>query len=118
MAIDDYRRRELCCRLFVTHTADSLPNDVETLQTMLLAEQAARIAAEVKGRNAEAELRSRELFIEQQKFIIAKLRHEKFGQSAERHAVIEQLELGLADMEEDASEAEAAAARGPRQSTL
>src|SRR5215510_7245639 len=109
MAIDDYRRRELCCRLFVTHTADSLPHDIETLHTMLLAEQAARIAAEVKAHNAEAELRSRELLIEQQKFIIAKLRHEKFGQSAERHVVIEQLELGLADMEEDASEAEAVA---------
>src|SRR5262249_50875175 len=50
-----------------------------------------------------------ELLIEKMKFTIAKLRHERFGQSAERSAVLEQLELSLADMEEDASQAEAAA---------
>src|SRR5258707_8093065 len=69
---------------------------------MLLAERAARTAA-------EAQARHRALLIEQMKFTIAKLRHERFGQSSERSAVLEQLELRLADMEEDASEAEAAA---------
>jgi transposase len=53
--------------------------------------------------------RHRALLIEQMKFTIAKLRHEKFGQSSERGALLEQLKLGLADMEEDASEAEARA---------
>jgi transposase len=43
------------------------------------------------------------------KFTIAKLRHEQHGQSSERGAVLEQLELQLADLEEDASEAEAQA---------
>src|SRR5216684_4008797 len=86
----------------MTLTADSLPNDVETLKAMVIAAHAARL-------NAEAEARARALLIEQMKFTIAKLRHERFGQSSERGAVLEQLELRLTDMEEDASEAEAAA---------
>ncbi len=87
----------------MTSAPDSpLPNDVATLQTMLLTERAARLAA-------ESEAKFRALLIEQMKFTIAKLRHERFGQSSERGAVLEQLELQLADMEEDASEAEAAA---------
>ena len=88
---------------------DSLPDDVEALKTMLMAERAARIEAEVKARNAEAEAHARALLIEQMKFMIAKLRHERYGQSSERSAFIEQLELKLADLEENASAAEAAA---------
>jgi transposase len=88
---------------------DSLPDEVETLKTMLIAAQAACLEAQAKARNLEAEARARALLIEQMKFTIAKLRHERFGQSSERGAVLEQLELRLADMEEDASEAEAAA---------
>ena len=76
---------------------------------MVIAAQAARLEAEAMARNAEAEVRARELVIEQMKFAIAKLRHERFGQSSERSAVLEQLELRLADMEEDAAQAEAAA---------
>ena len=89
--------------------ADSLPDDVATLKAMVIAAQSARLEAEAKACNAEAEVRARELVIEQMKFTIAKLRHEKFGQSSERSAALQQLELSLADMEEDASEAEAAA---------
>jgi hypothetical protein len=76
---------------------------------LVIAAQLACLEAETKARNAEAEVRVRELLIEKMKFTIAKLRHERFGQSAERGAVLEQLELSLADMEEDASQAEAAA---------
>ena len=90
-------------------TADSLPDDIETLKAMVIAAQAARLEAEAKARNMEAEVRARELLIEQMKFTIKKLRHEQFGRSSERHAVLEQLELSLAEMEEDASQAEAAA---------
>src|SRR4029077_7727026 len=86
----------------MTLTADSLPNDVETLKAMVIAAHAARL-------NAEAEARARALLIEQMKFTIAKLRHERFGQSSERGAILEQLELALAEMEENASEAEATA---------
>ncbi len=90
-------------------TPDSLPDDVATLKAMLIATRTACLEAEAKARNAEAEVRVRELLIEQMKLTIAKLRHERFGQSSERSAVLEQLELSLADMEEDTSQAEAAA---------
>src|ERR1700704_3729782 len=86
----------------MTPTADSLPNDIETLKAMVIAAHAARL-------NAEAEARARALLIEQMKVTIAKLRHKRFGQSSERGAILEQLELALAEMEEDASEAEAEA---------
>ena len=99
----------MCCNRFVPPPADFLPDDIETLKAMVIAAQAARVEAEAKARNMEAEVRARELLIEQMKFTIKKLRHERFGQSSERHAVLEQLELSLAEMEEDASQAEAAA---------
>jgi transposase len=78
---------------------DSLPDDVAMLKAMLLAERAARTAA-------EASSQALALMIEKLKFAIAKLRHERFGQSSERAALIEQLELQLADLEENAAEAE------------
>jgi transposase len=99
----------MCCNRVVPPAADSLPDDIATLKAMVIAAQAARLEAEAKARNMEAEVRARELLIEQMKFTIKKLRHEQFGQSSERHAVLEQLELSLAEMEEDASQAEAAA---------
>jgi len=76
----------------MTSTADSpLPNDVATLQTMLLSERAAARMA------AESEAKFRALLIEKLKYTIAKLRHDKFGQSSERGAILEQLELSLAE---------------------
>lgn len=79
---------------------DSLPNDVETLKAMLVAERAARLAA-------ESEAQYRALLIEKLKSTIKKLRHEQFGQSSERGARLAQLELQLADLEADAAQAEA-----------
>lgn len=97
-------------------TANSLPDDVAMLKALVLAGQAAltgataaQLAAEAKARNLEAEVRARTLLIEQMKFTIARLKHEQFGPSPERALVLEQLELELADLEEDAAEAEAAA---------
>lgn len=81
---------------------DSLPDDVPTLQAMLRAERAARLAA-------EAEAQAGNLLIEKLKLTIKKLRHEQFGQSSERGALLDQLELQLADLEENASQAETAA---------
>jgi transposase len=100
---------DLCCNRGVPPTPDSLPNDLATAHAMILAQREALIVAQAKAENAEAEARHRALLIEQMKFTIAKLKHERFGQSSERSAVLEQLELQLADMEEDASQAEAAA---------
>jgi transposase len=81
---------------------DSLPDDVVTLKAMLRAERAARLAA-------EAEAQARTLLIEKLKLTIKKLRHEQFGQSSERGALLDQLELQLADLEENAAQAETTA---------
>ena len=80
---------------------DSLPDDVITLKAMLRNERAARLAA-------EAEARARTLLIEKLKLTIKKLRHERFGQSSERGTLLDQLELQLADLEENAAQAETA----------
>jgi len=80
---------------------DSLPDDVTT-QAMLRAERAARLAA-------EAEAQAGTLLIEKLKLTIKKLRHEQFGQSSERGALLDQLELQLADLGENAAQAETAA---------
>jgi len=84
------------------NTADSLPDDVATLKAMLRSERAARLAA-------EADAQARSLLIEKLKLTIKKLRHEQFGQSSERGALLEQLELQLADLEENAAQAETVA---------
>jgi transposase len=49
----------------------------------------------------------RALEIEHLKYQIAKLKHGQYGQSSERSTVLEQLELKLSELEEDASEAAA-----------
>jgi transposase len=69
---------------------------------MLRAERAARLAAEAEGQAGT-------LLIEKLKLTIKKLRHEQFGQSLERGALLEQLELQLADLEENTAQAETAA---------
>jgi len=86
----------------MANAVDSLPDDVETLKAMV-------IAARVKALNAEAEAHALALQVEKMKFEIARLRHEQYGQSAERGALLEQLELQLAELEETASESETAA---------
>jgi transposase len=79
-----------------------LPEDVETLKAMLLAERSAR-------RTAEAQAHERALQIEKLKHTIAKLRHERFGQSAERRTLLDQLELQLVELEEDQAQSETVA---------
>lgn len=69
---------------------------------MLRAERAARLAA-------EAEAQAGSLLIEKLKLTIKKLRHEQFGQSSERGALLDQFELQLADLEENAAQAETSA---------
>jgi len=87
----------------MTSKLDALPDDIETLKALLVAERAARMSA-------EAQARTRALEIEQLKFTIAKLRRERFGASSERGArLLDQLELQLADLEESVAEDEAAA---------
>jgi transposase len=89
--------------------ADSLPTDLAAAHALILAQRVALAVAEAKAAAAESVAKSRALEIEQLKFQIAKLRQERYGQSSERSAVLEQLELKLSELEADASEAEAAA---------
>src|SRR5882672_9476250 len=56
-----------------------------------------------------AELRDQALLIEKLRHRIAKLQHDRFGQSSERGALLDQLELQLFELEEDAAQTEAAA---------
>jgi transposase len=95
--------------LLVSHAADSLPTDLAAAHVLIVSQRAAL-------RAAESELKSGRLEIEKLKYQIAKLKHEQYGQSSERGVVLEQLELKLAELEEDASQAETAAqlAAGPK----
>jgi transposase len=81
----------------VSTTAGSdLPNDVEALKAILLAERETHRIA----------LRDQALRIEQLKQTIARLRHDRYGQSSERRALLSQLELQLFELEEDLAEGE------------
>ena len=87
--------------------ADAIPEDLETLKAALLAERAARREAEARASGAEA-------MVAHLKLMIAKLKRERFGPSAEhRRRLLDQLELQLEELEataaEDAHAAEAAA---------
>jgi transposase len=77
-------------------STESLPDDIEALKAMLLAERQAY----------RAELRDQALLIEKLKQRIARLQHERFGQSSERRALLDQLELQLFEIEEDQAQAE------------
>ncbi len=88
----------------------SLPDDLAAAHAVILAERAARLAAEARARNVEAEMSGARLEIERLRLLLARMRRERFGQSSERGArLIEQLELQLADLEESAAEEETAA---------
>jgi transposase len=89
--------------------ADSLPTDLAAAHAMIIAQHEALLAAEARASAAESEAKFRALLIEKLKYTIAKLRHEKFGQSSERGAILEQLELSLAELQADAAQAETAA---------
>jgi hypothetical protein len=93
----------------MTIAADSLPTDLTAAHAMILETRAALVMAEARASAAESEAKHRALLIEKLKYTIAKLRHEKFGQSSERAAILEQLELQLAELQEDASAAETTA---------
>ena len=79
--------------------APSLPNDVESLKKLLE-------AANHRVQNLSAQLRSREVLIEQLKLQLARLRRMKFGRSSEQlDAQIAQLELSLEELEANVAQA-------------
>ena len=83
---------------------ETLPNDIAALQTALTAERTARQQAEARASGAEA-------MVAYLKLLIAKMKRERFGQSAERgRKLLDQLELQLEELEASASEDAVAAA--------
>jgi transposase len=76
--------------------AAALPTDVETLQELLRAAQASVAAM-------SAQLRSRDVLIENLKLQLARLKRMKFGRSSEQlDAQIAQLEFSLEELEANA----------------
>ena len=81
----------------MTDAADPIPNELEALRAALLAERAARQEAEARASGLDA-------MVAHLKLLIAKLRQERFGASAERGAKLDQLELQLEELEVAVSE--------------
>lgn len=92
----------------MTSVPDPLPADLAEAHAMIMAERAARRAAEAEAAIARETKRVLDLEIERLKLEIARLRRQRFGTSSERGARLEQLELALAELEETAAQADAA----------
>ena len=91
----------------MTSATDALPDDVEALRAALLAERAARRESEARASGAEA-------MVAHLKLLIAKMKRDRFGASAERgRKLLDQLEMQLEELEtttaEDALDASRAA---------
>ena len=77
---------------------ETLPDNIAALQTALTAERTARQQAEARASGAEA-------MVAYLKLLIAKMKRERFGQSAERgRKLLDQLELQLEELEASATE--------------
>lgn len=90
-----------------------LPPDLAAAHAMILAERAARLAAEARlaeAANAQAKQSSTEALIAHLKLEIEKLRRTIYGTRSERSArLLDQLELELEELEAGATEDEMAA---------
>jgi hypothetical protein len=83
---------------------EPIPSDTEALRAALAAEQQARREAEARASGAEA-------MVAHLKLLIAKMKRDRFGASAERgRKLLDQLEMQLEELETAAAEDEAAAA--------
>jgi transposase len=89
---------------------DPLPADLAEAHAMILAERAARLAAEAEAATAKETKRLLDLEIERLKLEIARLKRHRFGTSSERSTRLEQLELALSELEETVAAADAAQA--------
>src|SRR5512147_1397766 len=87
---------------------DPLPADLAEAHAMILAERAARLAAEAEAAAAKQAKHVLDLEIERLKLEIARLRRQRFGTSSERSARLEPLELTPAEVQESVVEADAA----------
>jgi transposase len=88
----------------VDTTPDTLPDDVDALKAALLAERAARREFEARASGAEA-------MVAHLKLMIAKMKRDRFGASAERgRKLLDQLEMQLEELETAAAENDVAGA--------
>jgi transposase len=88
----------------VSVAADSIPDDIDALKAALLAERSARREFEVRASGAEA-------MVTHLKLMIARMKRDRFGASAERgRKLLDQLEMQLEELETAAAEDEAEAA--------
>ena len=97
---------------------DGLPEDIDTLIAVLLAERvrAAQVAAELAVAKAQAS--DDQALIAHQQLQIAKLRRELYGRRSERTArLIDQMELAFEELESSANEDEIAAEQAVARTT-
>jgi transposase len=93
--------------LGVSTISDAMPDDIEALKAALLAERGARCEFEARASGAEA-------MVAHLKLLIAKMKRDRFGASAERgRRLLDQLEMQLEELETAAAEDEAAASTQP-----
>lgn len=91
---------------------DPIPPDTEALRAALAAEQQARREAEARASGAEA-------MVAHLKLLIAKMKRDRFGASAERgRKLLDQLEMQLEELETAATEDEAVAANTASDKTI
>ena len=92
-------------------TSDTLPDDINALKAALLAERAARREFEARASGAEA-------MVAHLKLLIAKMKRDRFGASAERgRKLLDQLEMQLEELETASAEDEVAAATAAHDNT-
>jgi transposase len=92
--------------------SDPIPSDTESLRAALAAEQQARREAEARASGAEA-------MVAHLKLLIAKMKRDRFGASAERgRKLLDQLEMQLEELETAATEDEVAADAAPDKTTV
>ena len=89
----------------VSSGPNTIPDDVDALKAALIAERTARQELEARASGAEA-------MVAHLKLMIAKLKRDRFGPSAERgRKLLDQLEMQLEELETAAAEDEEAAAK-------
>jgi transposase len=103
----------------MTEAADQLPDNLEAMRALYLAERAARIDAEAIAVREQAERTHAKALIARLQLEIEKLKREIHGSRSERKArLLDQMELQLEELEADASEDELASAKAARTSTV
>jgi transposase len=95
----------------VNTVPDALPDDIDALKAALLAERAARLEFEARASGAEA-------MVAHLKLLIARMKRDRFGGSAERgRKLLDQLEMQLEELETATAEDTVAADRAQPNTT-